>query len=366
MPIKSHSFAESDQGSVRSARLEKSIANVQELEGWSKLIGSSPAFLASMELLPKLARSAATVLITGETGTGKELVARAIHYQGCRAGFPFVAVNCGSLPDSLLEDELFGHERGAYTDARNRRVGLIAHADRGTLFLDEVDSLSAKGQAAILRVLQDKRFRAVGANEEQESDVRIVAATNVCLETRIKAREFRADLFYRLGILTVHLPALRDRKGDVLLLVNHFLEKHAPANRKISFSSAARERLTSWHWPGNLRELENVVIRACALCEEGEISSAALGLPEQVDQAEPVEAGSAGGSSAIEFSIAKRRMIQAFERDYLTRLMRDHCGNISQAAQTAGKERRDLGKLLKKHQLDPTGFRSHAPSGLAG
>jgi DNA-binding NtrC family response regulator len=243
-------------------------------------------------------------------------------------------------------------------------VGLIAHANRGTLFLDEVDSLSPKGQTAILRVLQDKRFRAVGANEEQESDVRIVAATNACLESRIKSGEFRADLFYRLGILTIHLPALRDRHGDVLLLANHFLQKHAPANRTICFSNAACERLSNWHWPGNLRELENAVIRACAMCEEGEISVAVLGLPEILEQTD--SAGATGGSSAMEFAIAKRRMIKAFERDYLTRLMKDHCGNISQAAQAAGKERRDLGKLLKKHHLDPIGFRSQMNPVLAG
>jgi DNA-binding NtrC family response regulator len=341
----------------KSESLESLIARLANLDGRSKLVGRSSAFLSAIAMLPKLAKSKATVLITGETGTGKELAARAIHYLGTRANLPFVAVNCGSLPDALLEDDLFGHERGAYTDARDRRAGLIAHANGGTLLLDEIDALSSRAQVSILRVLQEKRYRPVGSSEEKEVDVRIVGATNTCLLDRVKSGEFRSDLYYRLQVLAIRLPALRERPEDILPLATHFLQKHAPADGDIVFSDCACARMLAWSWPGNVRELENAVIRACALCDDRVIPAMALGLPDGEDEIVPSLA-LPDAVPVTDFVAAKRQIIETFEREYLTRLMMEHSGNISQAAHAAGKERRDLGRLLKKYQLDATEFKS--------
>jgi len=208
--------------------MENLINRLRDKQTLAKLIGEAPVFLKAIAQLPSVARSEATVLITGETGTGKELVARAIHYLSARVAFPFVPLNCGSLPETLLEDELFGHERGAFTDARTPRRGLITQAERGTLFLDEVDTLAAKAQVALLRVLQDKMFRTLGSSREQEADVRIVAATNAPLDQLVRAGGFRVDLYYRLRVFSINLPPLRDRKKDILSLSRHFLEKHTP------------------------------------------------------------------------------------------------------------------------------------------
>jgi len=267
-----------------------------------------------------------------------------------------VPVNCGSLPDTLLENELFGHERGAFTDAQVRRDGLIAQAERGTLFLDEVDTLHAKAQVDLLRVLQDKRFRRVGSSVEQNVDVRIVAATNAPLDRLVASGRFRADLYFRLCIFSITLPILRDRKEDVLLLAGHFLEKHAPADKsRLQFAPEASSALLSYDWPGNVRELENAIIRGIHLTETGLIEVDDLGLPSK--WASLPHASSEGPAKLQSFRTMKRQVIQEFERDYLTRLISEHRGNVSQAALTAGKERRNLGKLLKKHRLDPGLFR---------
>jgi len=207
---------------------EKLIRSVRDTRALSTLIGEAPAFLKVISQLLAVAHSDGTVLITGETGTGKELAARAIHYLSDRAAFPFVAVNCGSLPDTLLENELFGHERGAFTDAGAGRPGLVSQAEKGTIFLDEIEMLTPRAAVALLRVLQDKRFRALGSSREQQANVRFVAATNVQLGLLVEAGTFRADLYYRLCVFSIGLPALRDRKEDIPLLAAHFLEKHAP------------------------------------------------------------------------------------------------------------------------------------------
>ncbi len=335
--------------------MERLIHRLRDSQTLAKIVGAAPAFLNAIAKLPAIAKSEATVLISGETGTGKELVARAIHYLSNRDSFPFVALNCGSLAETLMEAEIFGHERGAFTDARARRPGLIAQAELGTLFLDEVDSLPAKAQVGLLRVLQDKRFRMVGSSVEQNADVRIVAATNARLDDLVRSGLFRADLYYRLSVFLISLPPLRYRKEDIPSLADHFLKKHAPTGRAtLHLCADAVAALISCDWPGNVRELENAIIRGIHLSETDLISADDLVL-KLPSRALEIPAGSLG------FNAAKRKVVDAFEREYLSQLMSRHDGNISRAAVAAGKERRDLGKLLKKYRLDPKVFHSAPP-----
>jgi len=335
--------------------MERLIERLRDAKALAKVVGESPTFLKAIQQLPEVSKAEATVLITGETGTGKELLARAIHYLSPRARFPFVPVNCGSLPDTLLETELFGHERGAFTDAHTQRRGLIAQAEKGTLFLDEIEALSAKAQVTLLRVLQDKRFRAVGSSHEQQADVRIVAATNAPLDQLVQTGSFRADLFYRLNVFSITLPPLRDRREDIIPLVNHFLKKHTPADRiGLQIAPAAQQALLAYDWPGNVRELENALIRGLNLCASLKIEIADLGIPTVAENYQTPSLTLAPESRS--FKRMKEKMIEKFERDYLTRLMHEHQGNVSHAALAAGKERRELGKMLKKYRIDPKLF----------
>ncbi len=347
------------------------------------MIGESVAFAAAHRLLRRYAGCNAPVLIEGETGTGKELAAREIHYASARGLGPFVPVNCGALPDTLLESELFGHRRGAFTDARSNEPGLVEYARGGSLFLDEIDSLSPRAQTTLLRFLQNGEFRAVGERPLRTADVRIIAATNVSLAATVEAGRFRRDLFYRLNPLYVTLPPLRDRGRDVVLLARHLLDDVVrrlglPPRR---WRDHGLEALTRHDWPGNVRELENLVLRLCMQCD-GE----ALGIDElaqveptiwsasrvavDVDMADAhVGLDPAGGDdrdqdrdadpsmhddpvSGSEFALAKRRAIAHFERDYLIALMRRADGNISRAATLSGTERRQLGKMLKRHGIE--------------
>ena len=333
---------------------EALIGRLRDTHALGKLLGQAPVFVKAIAQLGSIARSDASVLISGQTGTGKELVARALHYLGPRAAFPFVAVNCGALLDTLLEDELFGHEPGAFTDARRRRPGLLTEAVRGTLFLDEIESLSDRGQVTLLRVLQDRSYRALGSSQERRADVRFVAATNAPLAPRVRAGTFRADLYYRLCVFSIDLPPLRARREDVLLLAAHFLDKHAPPDQPaVALSSPARAALLAFDWPGNVRELENAMVRALGTGRGGTIEVADLCLPGTVEDGP----GSApAGPTACTFQALKRLAVDAFEREYLTRLMTQYGGNVSRAARAAGKDRRELGRLLKKHRLDAKRF----------
>jgi DNA-binding NtrC family response regulator len=330
----------------------------------AQLIGSAPCFADLVSTLPTIARTDGTVLITGETGTGKELVARAIHQLSSRASAPFIAVNCGSLVDTLLESELFGHERGAFTDAHARRLGLLSHVGAGTLFLDEAETLTPRAQVALLRVVQERTFRPVGSASEQHVEARFVAATNASLDRLVQEGQFRRDLYYRLCVFAVTLPALRERREDILLLAAHFLAKHyedsAPAPR---LSVAAADALLTFDWPGNVRELESAIVRAVHVARDGVIEAADLALPVSASN---VCAPPVGIDVSHRYKVAKRKIVEAFDREYLVRLLAEHQGNVSRAAEAAGKERRDLGKLLKRYGLEARQFATLSPlRGLA-
>lgn len=323
------------------------------------MLGQSRAIQTVRAQLLRYASCDVQVLIEGETGTGKELAAREIHYAGARQGHPFVPVNCGAIPDSLIENELFGHDRGAFTDAKGAQPGLIDHARGGTLFLDEVDALSDKGQVTLLRFLQDNEYRPVGGGAARVSDARIIAATNANLEQRVAAGRFRRDLHYRLNALYLRLPPLRERDSDVVLLATHFIQAVAQRLRGPAkhWGEDAVQAMLGYAWPGNVRELDNIALRAY-MCSEG----ATIGLADLL-AAEPAFAGTASmprrrtNEPDLGFSAAKLHAIRKFERDYLTQLMQQACGNISAAARLSGTERRQLGKLLLKHGIETKPFR---------
>jgi DNA-binding NtrC family response regulator len=311
------------------------------------LVGESPRFLELLRSVERVANHSASVMIRGETGTGKELIARAIHYLGPRRDFPFVPVNCGALPDTLAENELFGHRAGAFTGATQESVGLLRLAHRGTLFLDEVDSLPARTQVALLRFLQDGQFRPLGTSREERVDVRIVAASNRCLEKEIHAGRFRPDLFFRLNLISLDVPPLRDRAGDVRVLSQHFLNECARRYRVPDkrIHEGALFCLGQYPWPGNVRELENLIHRAFLLTDGEELKIAA---PSSKAEASPIVATDVGD---VSYSVAKSRVLQEFDRVYLTRLIQRTQGNVTKAAQLAGKERRAFGKLLKRYRI---------------
>ena len=322
------------------------------------LIGTSKSFLQATGMIPILSASKSTVLISGETGTGKELFARAIHYSGERRSKPFVPVNCAALPDHLIENELFGHSKGAFTGALLEKQGLLHEADGGTLFLDEINSLGFSVQSKLLRVLQDQEFRPLGSTKSKTINVKIIAATNTDLRHLVETRQFREDLFYRLNVLSLALPPLRDRKEDILLLANHSLKIYAKEydKRNLVLGHTAKAKLMSHTWPGNVRELQGVIQRAVALSSGDVLEAADLDLPEREiqDMAGPTMAlvTREGVSGTYSFQDMKAKVIEEFERAYLIELLATHQGNISKAARAAKKERRAFQRLLHKHGLD--------------
>ena len=319
------------------------------------LLGGAAAFRRALDRLRAVAELDATVLIEGETGTGKELAARAIHAMSRRTRQPFVVINCGAIPDSLIEAELFGHARGAFTDASQERQGLLRTASRGTVCLDEIGSLSPRGQATLLRVLQDKSYRALGSPAEQRTDARFIALSNTPLWDLVRTSAFRSDLYFRLCVLSVVLPPLRERRDDIVELAEHFLAKHARAERRVTdLSPAVQTLLTNYHWPGNVRQLEFAILRAAQLAPGTRVELDDIELPDLPDVSSPPAAPQEDES--MSFNEIKRRTVEAFERKYLTRLMERSRGNVTHAAQMAHKERRDIGKLLKKYQIHPKTF----------
>jgi two-component system response regulator GlrR len=314
------------------------------------MVGNSPAFRKLESLLCKIASYDAAVLIEGETGTGKELAARSIHYLSARRGMPFVPINCGAIPDSLIENELFGHRRGAYTGASESHHGLIAQASGGTLFLDEIDALSPKGQVTLLRFMQDQEYRPLGSAQPENGDVRIIAACNTCLMRLATQGSFRSDLLFRLKVLSVELPPLRQRQGDVELLCDHYIRQFS---LKYSKPAKTLDRdtlawMNGYEWPGNVRELEHLIHSEFLLSDGPVMSIQRKG--NDVDRRRIPDRRSV--DLGVGFGMAKARVVAEFERKFLRELLIQTQGNVTRAAKLAGKERRALGKLIKKHGLD--------------
>jgi DNA-binding NtrC family response regulator len=328
---------------VREPQEDEFVRQLKEKLGLRQLVGQSPAFVAEIRKLPLVARCDASVLLTGETGTGKEMFARAVHFLSRRSGRAFMPVNCGAIPVDLVENELFGHAPEAYTSARSSRPGIVREADGGTLFLDEIDSLPPSAQVKLLRLLQEKEYRPLGAGATCRADVRVISAMNADPHASIAAGKLRQDLFYRLNVVRLHLPPLRQRPEDVPLLARHFLSKYAEqfglAVR--DFAPAALQQLMAYGWPGNVRELENVVERAVILCQGDVIRAREIELP----------AGSAEGAETESFSQQKARLISEFEQQYLRSVLTRFEGNIGQAARAAKKNRRVFFALMQKHRI---------------
>lgn len=316
------------------------------------MIGQSQAFLETLQVVEKISHCEAPVLIEGETGTGKELVARAIHYGSCRQKYPFVPVNCGAIPDLLIENELFGHKRGAYTDAKSDNPGLISQAQHGTLFLDEIDALTPKAQVTLLRFLQDQLYRPLGASGAQAANVRIIVASNVDLTKLAEQGVFRMDLLFRIKIMHLKLPALRHRKGDAVLLANHFLEicakRYDLGQKKLHSETIAW--FDQYQWPGNIRELENMIYREYLLADTLLINIKSL-VAGIADRRTCVDRRKASMMN-MKFNEAKKHVITSFEQSYLAEALLKAHGNVSMAAKLVGKERRAFGKLLKKYGMD--------------
>jgi two-component system response regulator GlrR len=309
--------------------------------GLEQLVGEAPEFLQEIAKIPAIASSRAPALLLGETGTGKELCAHAIHSLSSRHVGPFVPVDCGTMPEQLVENELFGHARGAFTDAHSDQKGLAAMAHGGTLFLDEIDSLTLAAQSKLLRFIEDGTYRPLGSQRHESADVRLIAATNRDLEECSRAGTFRRDLYFRLNVLPLRLPPLRKRREDIVSLTNHFI-KTAGASHEKKFTPSALRILQNYDWPGNVRELFNVVRRAIAFSGSSAILPAHLGLAVNPEC----------GLSECAFNPARQRVIENFEKQYVEDLLRKHHGNVTRAAIDARKDRRVFGRLMKKYQID--------------
>jgi len=321
--------------------IEENISLHQKLEEryrFENIIAKSPKMQQVIEVIKVVARSNATVLIIGDSGTGKELVARAIHSQSYRKNKPFVAVSCAALPESLLESELFGHEKGAFTGAHTQRKGKFEIADRGTLFLDEIGEMSANIQVHLLRILEEKEFTRVGGNELTKVDVRFISATNRDMKTAIASGQFREDLYYRLNVVTIELPPLRERKEDILLLAQHFLKKFTAENQKeiIGFSPKVTNFLLKYEWPGNVRELENAIERSVILAKNSYIEVADL------PQENLIKAG----------SLPQGQTLKEFEKSHILDVLNQTRGNYSQAARILGISRMTLYNKARAYEVN--------------
>lgn len=318
------------------------------------IVGRSPAMRLVFKTIHLISESNVDVLIVGETGTGKELVARSIHNRSLRKSGPFIAVDCGAIPENLLESELFGYEKGAFTGADQRSVGLLEHASGGTFFLDEIGELPVRLQVKLLRALQERRIRRLGGKEEIDLDVRIIAATSRDLLNEIREGRFRDDLYYRINVARIELPPLRARTEDIPLLVSHFVSQYAAEMERgsLEVDAEVNDILSRYPWPGNVRELQNVIKRALAMSRHHVMS---------VDDL-PVEIAVQGGERRKQdrggFFEVREQRINAFEKWYLSNLLKASQGDVSRAARKADVPRGTLYRLLKKHKLDPEDFRA--------
>ena len=314
-------------------------SEVSQRYNFEQLIGRSPQMRRVYEMIDRVAPTNATVLIQGESGTGKELVARAIHYRSPRKDKPFVKVNCAALPEDLLESELFGHERGAFTGAVSKREGRFELADRGTLLLDEISETSPAFQAKLLRVLQEQEFERVGGSKTIKVDVRVIATTNKDLKQAIREGKFREDLYYRLNVLPIYLPPLRERKEDIPLLVQHFLEKYSRQNglRIKSLSKKCLDMMMQYEWPGNVRELENVIERAVVMSEGETI------FPENISLSSPVQ--------KMSLSFPEEITLEEMEKRLILHTLQRTGGNRTEAAKILGISVRTVRNKLKKYGM---------------
>jgi len=336
----------------RQRLLEENIQLQEKLKDRfrpTNIIGNSKAMQAVYDLIAQVSKSNTTVLICGESGTGKELVAQAIHYNSLRSAKPFIKVNCAALPETVIESELFGHERGAFTGALTLRKGRFELAHSGTIFLDEIGDLSPSTQIKLLRVLQEKEFERVGGTTTIKTDVRVIAASNRNLEKFIEEGKFRHDLYYRLNVFPIHLPPLRERKTDILLLTDFFVERYSHANHKTisRISTPAIDMLMSYHWPGNVRELENCLERAVLVSEDEVIHGHHL--PPTLQTAEASGTTHAG---------TLQETLDNTERELVLDALKSSRGNKAKAAQTLGITERLMGLRVKKHEIDPKRFRT--------
>lgn len=328
-------------------------------QGLHSIIGQSENFLDVLKRVKVFSECDAPVMIEGETGTGKEMIARAVHYYSGRKEHPFIPVNCGALPEHLIENELFGHHKGAYTDATASSKGLVGQAEGGTLFLDEMESLSLKGQVALLRLLQEQEYKPLGSSIPIRANLRIVTATNIPLKSLVDRNVIRQDLFYRLNILSVEIPPLRKRKRDIVLLAEHFLSKYQQLYQISSkrFSSQTLDMMKNHYWPGNVRELENMIHRAFLIATQDVIRPSDCEFEEmEYTEEAPFSFPHEHQLYDISFNEAKSSVIKEFEKHYLSSLMTQFHGNVTLAAKKACKERRALGKLLKKHGIERLNF----------
>jgi two-component system response regulator HydG len=331
---------------AENVKLKSRLTTDYEMEN---IIGKSSAMRALIDMMAMIAPSEATVLITGESGTGKELIAKSIHHNSPRKDQSLVVVNCAALTETLLESELFGHERGAFTGADRRREGRFMQADRGTIFLDEIGETSSAMQAKLLRVIQEREIQRVGGEETLSVDVRILAATNRKLEEEVQRGKFREDLFYRLNVVALDIPPLRERKDDIPLLAQHFLEKYAKKNRKQikGFSPLAMDMLLNHAWPGNVRELENTIERAVILLPGEHITEKEL--PSNIRGA---YAGDRDWMAPPATATPANRPLGEIEKEAILATLEDCGGNKSETARRLGINRKTLHKKLKEYGMD--------------
>jgi DNA-binding NtrC family response regulator len=345
----------------------KLVSRLGEFGSQFGLIGESETFRNTLEVAQRISRYDVTTLLRGETGTGKELFARAMHYGGPRQGAPFIPVNAGAITDSLFESELFGHVKGSFTHATETRPGLIEQADGGTLFLDEIEALTPHAQVGLLRFLQDRQYRPVGGKGLRTANVRIIAATNVDLRSLAGAQAWREDLIYRFEVVSLTLPPLRERGHDVVLLAEEFCRRFA-RNYSVSCRRLHPDTVSlilNHDWPGNVRELENLIHRNFLLSDSEVIRLRSLAAstdlspqPQPQQQLRPLREHPRVDTRAECFRHAKARAVAAFERAYLVELLRRCDGNVSKAARIAGKERSGFSKLVRKHGLKRSDYLS--------
>ena len=359
-PFRPFELSSMIESAARYSTLRRQLAGAQRAPdnaSDSMLVGGSSAMRRLRSALERLASQDVSILIQGESGTGKELVARALHERGTRRAKRFVALNCGAIPESLIDSELFGHTKGAFTGATSDRPGVFVEADGGTLFLDEIGDMPVQVQARLLRVLQESEVRPVGGSSERKVDVRVIAATHVDLTHAVEQGKFRQDLFYRLNVVVLAVPPLREKLEDLPLLAAHFLRKHG-GTPPPSLSPDALEAMAGYAWPGNVRELENAIMHAIALHHNEVIG------PESL----PTSITSRGTPTASSMSLdtgdlqplteAKRKAGTAFEKRYLLAVMERSKGSVSEAARLAGLDRTNFRRLLQRHGIDATSFKS--------